>query len=545
LTTAEPPSIRRQPITSNPQQPMNIRELIEQRAQTDTTRPFMVFRDQVIDFGTLQQNVNKTANVLADMGVGKGDHVCLFLPNCPEFIYIWFALAHLGGVMVPLNIHLRGDGLTYIINHCDAKWIILDESLYDEYASVEKDLLNLQQRIWRGAPESTPDHFISLQTQLEKADTTAPQPAMVKDSDTLGIIYTSGTTGRPKGAMVTHFNYINTARVWIEDIIKCREDDIFFTALPLFHANAQMFTTMGSLFSGRPFVLKEKFSASRFLDEIRQTKATIFNYIGGILTILMKQPDLESDAKNPLRIAFGGAAPKEIWRDFERRFKMTILEGYGSSENSALPLCNPPEAIRVGSIGKPTRIADVTIWDENNQEVPIGDIGEIMVKEKIPHSMFSGYYKQPDKTAAAWDDGWFHTGDSGYMDEDGYFYFVDRIKDCIRRMGENMSSYEIEKTVNSNPCVFESAAVGVPAELGEDDVKIYVVLLPGKRLDPADLIKFCEERMAYFMVPRYVEFLEAFPKTATERTQKFELRKKGIGEAWDRKKAGIQVVSKP
>ena len=520
---------------------MKIRKLIEKRAETVGEKPFLYFRDQIIDFTTLNRNVNKAANVLTELGVKKGDHVCLFLPNCLEFIYLWFGLAKIGGVMVPLNVHLRGDGLKYIINHCDAKWIVVNEGLYDGYAFVEKDLPNIEQRIWHGEPMRMPDNFVAFEALMQAVGEAAPRPETVKDSDPLGIIYTSGTTGPPKGAMISHFNYINTGQVWAEDVIAYRENDILFTTLPLFHANAQMFTTMGALWSGCPFVLREKFSASRFFDEIRQYGATIFNYIGVMLTMLMKQPERQDDPDNPARATFGGAAPREIWRDIEKRFNITLIEGYGLTESGGICLCNPPDNIKVGSIGKPTRFADITVWDDNNREIPIGQSGEIMVKEKIPYSMFLGYYKQPDKTAEAWDGEWFHTGDRGYQDENGYFYFIDRIKDCIRCRGENISSFDIEKIVNSHPKVLESAAVAVPAELGEDDIKIYVVLRPGEAPDPKKLIAFCEERMGYFMVPRYVEFLEEFPKTPTERTQKFELRKRGIGDAWDRNRAGYKL----
>ncbi len=520
---------------------MKIRELLEMRAETVGQSPFLYFRDQIIDFATLNQHVNKAANLLWELGVRKGDHVCLFLPNCPEFIYLWFGLAKLGGVMVPLNVNLRGEGLAYIINHCDAERIFLDERLYGAFQLVEQDLKRIDQKIWFGKKPVPRENIQSLNGLMMSASRKAPPFIHVHDHDPLGVIYTSGTTGHPKGALISHFNYMNSGRVWAEDIIRYQEDDIFFTTLPLFHANAQMFTTMGALYSGRPFVLRERFSASGFFDEIRRYGATIFNYIGGMLTILAKQPERENDAQNPVRAAFGGAAPREIWRAFEQRFDLTILEGFGLTESGGVCLCNPPRNIKLGSIGKPMRFCDVAIWDENNQEVPIGESGEIVVRQKTPHAMFSGYYKQPDKTDEAWEGGWFHTGDRGYEDEEGYFFFVDRIKDCIRRRGENISSFEIEKTVNSHPAVLESAAVAVPSELGEDDVKIYVVLKPFERLAPRELIAFCEARMAYFMVPRYVEFIGEFPKTATERTRKFQLRKMGIGNAWDREKAGYKL----
>ena len=520
---------------------MTFQELLEEKAGRHGSDPFVYFRDQVLDFAGLDRHVNRAAAVLRDMGVKKGDHVCLFLPNCLEFIYLWFALAKIGGVMVPLNVHLRGDGLKYIINHCDARWIVVAEPLYDAYAFVARDLPRIERGIWHSEGAPAPEGFETLSTLLASAGDQAPPAADIAPSDPLGIIYTSGTTGPPKGAMISRYNYLNTGRVWADQMVEVRDDDVFFTTLPLFHANAQMFTTMGALNSGRPFVLRERFSASRFFDEIRASGATIFNYIGGMLTMLMKQPEREDDADNPIRATFGGAAPREIWLDIEKRFGLTIVEGFGLTESGGVCLCNPPDKIKVGSIGRPVPYADVAVWDDHNQPVPPGRTGEIVVKPKTPEAMFLGYYKQPDKTEEAWAGGWFHTGDRGSTDEDGYFYFVDRIKDCIRRRGENISSFEVEKVVNSHPQVLESAAVAVPAELGEDEVKIYVVPRPGETIDPADLLGFCEERMAYFMVPRYVEFLEAFPKTATERIQKFELRNLGIGRAWDREKAGYKL----
>ncbi|MCP4577580.1 MAG: AMP-binding protein, partial [Deltaproteobacteria bacterium] len=289
-----------------------MRKLLEKRAETVGENPFLYFRDQIIDFATLDRNVNNAANVLAELGVKKGDHVCLFLPNCPEFIYLWFGLAKLGGVMVPLNVSLRGEGLAYIINHCDAELIIVDERLYDAFQFVERDLKGIKQRVWHSEGTPPPENFESLNEFMRSADRKAPPVTDIHDGDPLGIIYTSGTTGPPKGAIISQFNYVNSGRVWAEDIIDFREDDIFFTTLPLFHANAQMFTTMGALYSGRPFVLRERFSASGFFDEIRRYGATIFNYIGGMLTMLMKQPEREDDAQNPARATFGGAAPREI-----------------------------------------------------------------------------------------------------------------------------------------------------------------------------------------------------------------------------------------
>jgi len=225
--------------------------------------------------------------------------------------------------------------------------------------------------------------------------------------------------------------------------------------------------------------------------------------------------------------------------DFETRFNVKIIEGYGLAETGGVCLCNPHVKIKEGSIGKPTRFCDVTIWDENNRKVSIGHTGMIVVKEKVPYSMFLGYYNQTDKTEEAFEGSWFKTGDRGYKDEEGYFYFVDRLKDCIQRGADIISSLEIEEVVNSHPKVLASAAVAIPSEVGENDIKIYVVLKRNEELNPETLIAFCEEQMASFMVPRYVEYVKELPRTHFETIRKSVLRRRGIGKAWDREKGDL------
>jgi crotonobetaine/carnitine-CoA ligase len=520
---------------------MAFREIFEKRVARDGKKPFVFFRDRVIDYVTLQGKVHRAANLLRELGVRKGDPVCLFLPNCLEFLYLWFGLAEIGGVMVPLDVNLRGEGLKYIINHCDARWIVVNERLLRAYSIAENDLPRIDHRVWHGEGDPPGDKFFSLKRLMEAAEEKAPPRLAIREEDPLGILYTSGATGPPKGVMISHFNYLNSGEIWAKEVIHYRPDDVFFTTLPLFHANAQMFTAMGSLLSGRPFVLQERFSASRFFDEIRQYGATIFNYIGGMLAMILKQPGRGEDADNPARVAFGGGVSQAIWRAFEKRFQVSIVAGYALTESGGVCLCNSPEEIKVGSIGKPLRFWDATIWDENNMEVPIGENGEIVVKGKAPHSMFLGYYKQPDKTKEAWGGGWFHTGDRGYRDVNGYFYLIDRMKEGIRRREENISAQDIERVANSHPKVLESAAIPVPSDLGEDDVMLFAVLRSTEQLAPEELIAFCEERMAYFMVPRYVQYVKELPKTATQKIQKYELKQKGIGDAWDRKKAGYKL----
>jgi crotonobetaine/carnitine-CoA ligase len=321
--------------------------------------------------------------------------------------------------------------------------------------------------------------------------------------------------------------------------VRLRDDDVMYTSLPLFHVNAQMLTTMGSIIAGRPMVLAPRFSASRFFDDLRAHDATVFNYIGAMLTMLFKQPPRPDDADNPARLTIGGAAPENLWPQFEARFGLAIQEIYGLTETATFCVGSRPGAAQVGKLGTPVSWADVAVRTAEGEPAPDGQPGEIVVRSRRPNTLFQGYYKNPQATAEAMDGEWFRTGDRGRRDPDGYLVFLDRIKDVIRRRGENISSYDVERVVNSHPDVAESAAVGVPSDLGEEDVMIVVVPRPGHALHPVDLVTFCEQRMARFMVPSYVRIAQALPKTATQRVQKFALRKEGATGAWRREPAVV------
>jgi crotonobetaine/carnitine-CoA ligase len=340
--------------------------------------------------------------------------------------------------------------------------------------------------------------------------------------------------------MNCHNSYVTAALEFARNHVRMRQDDVLYTSLPLFHVNAQSLTTLGSVVSGRPMVLAPRFSASRFFAELSAHRATVFNYIGAMLTMLFKQPPDPGDADNAVRLAVGGAAPAELWRDFEQRFGLSVLEIYGLTETATFCCGSPPDDIRPGRIGVPVSWAEVRVVDEHDEELAADQAGEIVIRAKRPDTLFQGYYKRQDATAEAMRGGWFHSGDRGSRDADGYFAFIDRLKDSIRRRGENISSYEVERVVNSHPEVAESAAYGVPSELGEDEVMVTVVVADGG-LDLDGLIAFCQERMAKFMVPRYVRVQEALPKTATQRVQKFELRKLGVEGAWDRLASADQI----
>jgi len=507
--------------------------LLQARAGASPDAPFVTFLGETVTYAQMVARSRAAADALAAVGLARGDRLAVMLPNCLEFLDLWFASALLGAVLVPINTALQGNGLRYLIEHSGAKVLVVDVPLAQTVAAAIEEGSS-KARIFVRDPAREGDDV--LKTLLAGAHPPA-SPVAPAPEDLASILYTSGTTGLPKGVMNCHNAYATAGREFAVETVRYREDDVFYTTLPLFHINAQTLTTMGSIVSGRPMVLAARFSASGMFDDVRAHGATVFNYIGAMLTMLHKQPPRDDDAENPIRLTVGGAAPKELWEAFERRFDCQILEIYGLTETACFCLSSPPDDIRVGKVGTPVSWSEVRIEGDDGEELAPGEPGEICIRSKRPAVMLMGYYANEQATAQALRGGWFHSGDRGEMDEDGYFTFVDRLKDSIRRRGENISSYEVERAVNEHPAVAESAAVAVPSELGEDEVMIVVVVKRGEQLAPQELIAFCEQRIARFMVPRFVRFVAALPKTGTERVRKFMLREQGAGDAWDREAA--------
>src|SRR5208337_3775374 len=349
------------------------------------------------------------------------------------------------------------------------------------------------------------------------------------------MMYTSGTTGPPKGVIASGGD--STALTAVLGAIKLRPGETIYTALPLFHGNALMISGFGSMLLDAKFAIAERFSASRFWDECRKYHAVEFNTLGGMIPILLKQPPRADDRQHEVRVVLSAACPPSVWKEFEDRFGVRIIEVYGMVDSPGF-LMNDVD--RVGSMGKPVGEVEFRVVDDNDNPLPAGKVGELVFRH--PKGQLSRYHKLPDATAQAYRGGWFHSGDLAKTDDDGFFYFSGRKKASIRRRGENISAWEIETVINDHPAVLESAAYAVPSELGEDEVKVAVVLRDGARFAPEELIGFCRERMAYYAVPRYVEVVDELPKTGTQRIQYAALKQRGIGNAWDREKAGINVA---
>jgi crotonobetaine/carnitine-CoA ligase len=505
---------------------------LDARAQMTPDARFVTFLDEHVTFAAFVARAERAAAALAALGARRGSKVAVLLPNCLEFLDVWFGSALLGAALVPVNTGLKGDGLRYVLEHSEADVLVADAPLTAEVDAALVAGAGPLHRLVRGPADGAWQPW----EQVYRGEHPAVQRAILSPGDLASVLYTSGTTGLPKGVMNCHNAFAVAGYEFTRNYVEVRDDDVLYTSLPLFHVNAQMLTTMGSIIAGRPMVLAPRFSASRFFDDLRAHNATVFNYIGAMLTMIFKQPARPGDADNPVRLTVGGAAPANLWPEFEKRFGLEIQEIYGLTETATFCVGSRPGAAQVGKLGTPVSWADVAVRARDGDSAPDGEPGEIVVRSRRPHALFQGYYKNPQATAAAMDGEWFRTGDRGRREPDGTFVFLDRIKDVIRRRGENISSYDVERIVNSHPAVAESAAVGVPSDLGEEEVLIVVVPRPGAPLDPGELVEYCEQHMAKFMVPSYVRLAEALPKTATQRVQKFALRKDGVAGAWCRER---------
>lgn len=523
--------------------------ILEQKAEKNREKIFLnIMNERSYTYLETNQRANQVARYLQRMGVRKGDKVAVLLPNNEHYIFSWFGIHKLGAVQVPVNTAYKMDFLQYALDFSDSKILITDANYLERVIEIQEKLPKLEGII-----------LLLKGEQLDTFKKVVNKPlfsfeeAYNEDKENLGIevmfsdperiMFTSGTTGRSKGVFRAHAAAYWTAYNYIR-IMGINQDDVLLTCLPLFHANAQVVCIYPALLADASVAVYERFSATHFWDWCRQSKATIFNLLGAMCYFLFNQPERPDDRDNSVRLILAAPSPRDIYHKFCDRFGIKITEGYGLTETGVVTYM-PPDNPRIGSIGIAAPGYEVKIVDEHDREVPPGTPGEIVVRNQLPWLMVTEYYKMPEKTVSDFRNLWFHTGDGGKMDEDGYFYFVDRIKDYIRRRGENISSFEVEKVINLHPQVKESAVIAIPSSEGvvaEDEVMAVIVARDGVSLSPEELAGWCSKRMPYFMVPRYIRFVPQLPKTPTERVQKNVLRDIGVtDDTWDRQKAGFKI----
>lgn len=520
--------------------PRPVGQILADQASRYRDKPFLLFQDQTISYAAMHERARACAGALWTNGIRPGDKVGIFVSNRPEFLEALYGLLTIGAVEVPINTAYRGDLLAYVLNHSGAKAIIIEAELFPRLVEIGARVPELRQ-VWTigEAVGSGAAGWNVLPFRFEQSKTVLPD-LRVRNTDLSGIVYTSGTTGPAKGVMCTHHYFYNFSAGWSR-AVRLTPDDVYYTCLPLFHFAAQVGTTYTSLVTGATVVIGKSFTPEDTWQTMRRYGVTGMTILGSLCHLLYKQPTGPQDRDHRVRFCWTAPAPAAIFEDFQRRFGVRLLEGYGMTETN-IPLQTPYDAPRPGSCGKPWDGFEVDIFDENDWPVRPDVVGEIVTRPRLPSTMMAGYYNMPEKTVEAWRNLWFHTGDRGRKDKDGYFYFVDRMKDSIRRRGENISSYEIEKVVDDHPAVLESAAVAVPAEVGEDEVKVVVVLRPGVGVDYRGIVEHCAKRLAHFMVPKYIEIVPDLPKTPNGKVQKHKLRAAGVtASTWDRETAGVRL----
>ena len=519
--------------------------LCEQGAEKFGDKTCLIYAGQKVSYKELDQNVSRTGAAFREAGLVKGDRVAIMLSNRPEYFYLWFGLNKIGASMVPVNTEFTAYEAEYLINHSEAKILAIDESRRHILEKLKDTCPNLQKVLILDGPAQG-DGEVAFEDFIKPfSDDLRSIPLDVNDE--AAVLYTSGTTGRPKGCVVDHFYYLNIGEKYVNNF-GIDSSDVIMTPLPLFHMNAQSMTGVGGVSCGASIVLIDRFHPVEWWKTIREQKVTIFHYLGVIPAILHGLPPSESDPLPQKTIGVGAGVPKDIHAAFEKRFNVELLELYGSTEGGgggSFMTGRDPADRRVGTscFGRPMPDVEARIADHLDQDVPHGEVGELLTRNADPSNpakgCMKGYLKDEKATREVWRGGWFHTGDFCYRDEDGRFYFVDRKKDIIRRSGENISASEVETVVRQHPAVMDAAAIAVPDEKRIEEIKVYVVKALNAEVEFKEIIEWCEERLAYFKIPRYLEFRDSLPKTSTEKIKKNELKneKSDLTEgAWDRTK---------
>ncbi|MBS1843130.1 MAG: AMP-binding protein [Actinobacteria bacterium] len=486
---------------------------------------------------------NRLARGLRGMGVDAGDRVLLMLENSDVYVIAWLALAKLGAIEVPVNTQYKGRLLAHLARTSGAETLIADPSMLDRFAALD-DLAEVRRLVVNGSPADGVD----LSNRL---DVVAVADAYDTDDSELGtdpayhdpvaLMFTSGTTGPSKGVLVTHahsYEYANSVRT----ALQLREDDVYYAPLPLFHIAGQWGVVYAALMSGGAAVVKTRFSVTEFWKDTRSFDASVSFLLGAMANFLHQQPTSEEDADNPLERMLVCPLIPEL-REFRRRFGVQVATAYGSTEAN-VPIYSGFEIADPSQCGRAREGWQVEIVDADDELLEPGEPGEIVVRPPEPWLTMRGYLGNGDATAEAYRNCWLHTGDMAYRDEDGNFYFVDRMSDAIRRRGENISSFEVEREVNAHPDVLESAAVGVPSDHSEEDVLVCVVAAAGASLQAPVLHSFLAENAPRFMVPRYIRVLDELPKTDTGKIKKAELREVGSAQAWDSETTAREEVTR-
>lgn len=511
--------------------------LVRDRATTHPDRLVFTCEDGEVRYGELWGRAQAIAASLADRGVVGGDVGAVMAPLGVATLETWVGLAAAGITEVPLNPALKGDSLSYQLRHSGAKVLFVAADLVDRVPRQE-DVPDLQLVVVVGDPPVT-STGASVGYEALIAEAAGREVTLeVEPSAISTICFTSGTTGPPKGVELSHISNVKLA----QDVVLAMDytdADVLLNMFPFSHINARYTAALAAILVNARVVFRRGFSASTFWDECREHGVTAFNYLGGLPSFLLSKPPSPLDLEHDVRRAYGAGVSSANNAEFARRFGVTLVEVLGSTELGTIT-ANSLHDRRLGSCGRPVPELEIELHDENGVPVEPGLPGEVVVRARVPHIIFSGYYRSPDATADAWRGGWFHTGDRCRVDEDGWFSFVDRVKDTIRRRGENISSWEVEQVALEHADVAEAAAVG--ATFGDEE-EVLLVVVAERALDPVALLDHCQASLPHYAVPRFVRFVDELPRNASARVMKQDLRSAGVtADTWDRTEHGYDVA---
>ena len=483
--------------------------LLARRAASAPDRVFARIEGKPLTFGRLWARSEAVAHWLRREGVLTGDRVALMIPNSADAIALLFGIAKAGAVWVPINVQQKGDGLSYLLEQTCPSLMVGDAETSTTLSAA-----------YSSAPVWTLGAAIGAR-RVEDAlhDETCFDERLPPVDEPYAIMYTSGTTGRPKGVLVSH-RMLRLSGEGVRQVSAAAAGDVMFMWEPLFHIGGSQMLVL-PLVEDVTLALVPRFSASRFWQEVKDAGASHIHYLGGILQLLLKQPDSPLDRTHGARIAWGGGCPREIWRAFEERFGVVIRECYGMTEASSITTCNDRKVL--GSVGRPMPWFDVELLGQDGRAVARGERGEIVVRTNLPGALTRGYYRNPEATAKALRDGALYTGDIGSLDAEGNMIFHGRMTDNVRVKGENVSAYEIESVAAKHPAVEDCAMIGVRSDVGEQDIKLFATLRPGAALSPAELSAWLADRLASYQNPRYIEITGAFERTPSQRIMKHRL----------------------
>jgi len=510
-----------------------IEQLLRKRVADNPSDTWLYFKDEEYSWAAVLSFARRAANGLLALGVRPGERVGIMASNRPDFLWAYFGCLLIGCHVVPINRWQRGPALEHMINDSAVRALICDSELVPIISELRPRTPMLSWLVVLAGPR--PEGAEAAFADLLLSPDREPDVEVKEQVEAVGLLYTSGTTGPPKGILARAFE----RHLWpLLEPFDIKPGEVIYTCMPLFHASALLVFGTASIRRNAKLALGEAFSASGFWDECRRYNAVCANVFGVMIPYLLKQAPLPNDRENPLRGVLSVGCPASAWKEFEDRFDVRIVEFYGATDAPGFVMNTDGKA---GSVGKPVDGAEYRIVDENDNEVPPGTAGEIVYRH--PTGRLTAYNNLPDVTEKTWRGGWYHSGDLGEMDEQGFFYFRGRVKEAIRRRGENISAWEVSSVIDLHPKVQESAAFGVPSELGEEEVMVSVVPRPGvDDLRPEEILEFCRGRLAYFALPRFVDILPELPKTSTQKIQHLALKARGRSErTWDRDKAGYVI----